>query len=119
VIEQRRGVVWARAGFRVPWKLNAALIGAVNALHRVVKQGFVRDAQFGGRLFSSTAKPWFCAVIITTVVIQIFYRVVAAVVANFIFTVFAPLARASNWWPRQMPNTGISVVRNCLIAAMA
>src|SRR5216683_2041548 len=29
---------------------------------------------------------------------------------NFIFTVLAPEARPINWWPRQMPNTGMIVV---------
>ncbi|MOA15969.1 hypothetical protein D3C78_1361580 [compost metagenome] len=82
MIEQRRGVVWARAGFRVALEAERCFIGAVNALHRVVKQGFVRDAQFGRQVVFVYRKTMVLRGDHDAVVIQIFYRVVAAVVAK-------------------------------------
>lgn len=80
MIEQRRGIVWARAGFRVTLEAKRCFIGAVNALHRVVKQGFVRDAQFGRQVIFVHCKTVVLGGNHDAVVIQVFHRVVAAVV---------------------------------------
>ena len=72
-----------------------------------------------GSVFSSTAKPWFWLVMKTRPVSRSCTGWFAPWWPNFIFIVFAPAARPSSWWPRQMPNTGVPVPTISRIASIA
>ncbi len=74
---------------------------------------------FSGRVASSTAKPWFWLVIITLPESRSCTGWLAPWWPNFIFMVRAPAARPRIWWPRQIPNTVMSVFRNSRVAAIA
>ena len=63
-----------------------------------------------GRLSRSTVKPWFIETISTLPVVRSFTGWFAPWWPCSIFTVVAPSASASIWWPRQMPNTGLPLV---------
>ena len=106
---RRQQVMRARAGLGVALETEGGLVGQLEALQRAVEQRDVRDAAtFAGSVSASTAKPWFWLVIITPPVLQFLHRMVGAVVAELHLQVRAPVARPSSWWPRQMPNTGMS-----------
>ncbi|MNI56514.1 hypothetical protein D3C73_1115230 [compost metagenome] len=72
-----------------------------------------------GRVASSTAKPWFCEVIITRPLSRSCTGWFAPWWPWPILIVFAPEARPSSWWPRQMPKVGIFTSMKVLIAAIA
>ena len=93
-----------------PWKLNAGR--SVQAMPCSEPSNSERCVArtLAGSVASSTAKPWFWRVIITRPVSSSCTGWLAPWWPNFIFMVRAPTARPSNWWPRQMPNTGMSVV---------
>ena len=59
-----------------------------------------------GSVVGSTAKPWFCVVISTCPVSSFSTGWFAPRWPNFSLNVFAPSARPSSWWPRQMPKIG-------------
>ena len=59
-----------------------------------------------GRVASSTAKPWFWAVISTRLVSRSSTGWFAPRWPNFSLKVLAPNAWPSSWWPRQMPKMG-------------
>ncbi len=111
-VEQITHVVRAGARLGWPWKQNAGLSVRSNALQRAVEQRHVGDAQrCPAASPASTAKPWFWLVIITRPVVQVLHRMVGAVMAELhLHASCAPLASASNWWPRQMPNIGMPSV---------
>ena len=60
----------------------------------------------GGSVSARTAKLWFCEVICTLPVASSFTGWLHPWCPNASLHVFAPQARASSWWPRQMPMTG-------------
>ncbi len=51
--------------------------------------------------------------------IEVHDGVIGAVMAEFHFRVFAPLASASSWWPRQIPKVGNLAFTSRLIASIA
>ena len=65
VIEQAVRIVRAGAGFGVTLEAEGRLVGTVDALVGAVEQGTVRHPQIRWQCLSSTAKPWFCEVIMT------------------------------------------------------
>ncbi|MNT91322.1 hypothetical protein D3C72_2323980 [compost metagenome] len=71
------------------------------------------------RLASSTWKPWFWLVIITRPESRSCTGWLAPWWPNFILEVLPPVARPSNWWPRQMPKTGSLVSRMSRMALIA
>ena len=102
-----------------PWKLNAGR--SVQAMPCSEPSNSERCVArtFAGSVASSTAKPWFWLEMNTRPESSSITGWFAPWWPNFIFSVRAPVARPSNWWPRQMPNSGKPLSRNSLIAAMA
>src|SRR5690606_2095222 len=102
-----------------PWNENAG--ESVSSMPWLVPSNSERwmTRTLAGRLDSSTAKPWFCEVIITRPSSSDCTGWLAPWWPLGIFMVFAPAASASSWWPRQMPNMGNFFASSSRIAAIA
>ncbi|SUH39745.1 Uncharacterised protein [Salmonella enterica subsp. enterica] len=82
VVEQRRRIVRAWARLRVTLEAERRFVGTMNPCRVPSNSDLWVTRRFAGSESSSTAKPWFCAVIITTFRSISFYRMVAAVMAE-------------------------------------
>jgi hypothetical protein len=85
------------------------------ALERPVVQVPVGGSISAGSVSASTAKPWFCDVIATWPVAGPATGWFAPRWPNFSLKVFAPSARPSSWWPRQIPKIGFAVGRASIV----
>src|SRR6185312_6624096 len=102
-----------------PWKQNAGRSVSAKPCNEPSKRETCVTRVFAGSVSGSTEKPWFCEVISTRPLSRSFTGWLAPWWPNGILRVFAPSARPINWWPRQMPNSGMRASSNSRVAAIA